>query len=197
MKVLIVPFVLFLFASCTSRSDLPAPVTSESSVQEEVQTPTQPTPTESEPVARVLPKITGKLNGNDWEGESIMNPPPYYKYGSRMMMSPDKPIFMMSFGRTSDNSSVNLSLLGELKKGVYSKENLQINYSDNAGTNVYEPAITASTVTVEVTDYQESGNSAIISGKITGSIVSETKGMTTLDLEWKDVKIDVWGMEAK
>jgi hypothetical protein len=122
-----------------------------------------------------------------------MNPPPYYKFGSRVMMSPDKPILMMSFGRVSDNSSVNFNLKRALKVGTYSKESLDINYSDNSGTNVYEPSNATSTVKVEVTKYEESENSAIISGKITGTIFSTTKNTTTtLDLEWKDVKIDVW-----
>jgi hypothetical protein len=87
---------------------------------------------------------------------------------------------------------VNFDLKGGLKVGTYTKDMLEINFSDNAGTNVYAPADAGSNVVVEITSYVESGKSAIISGKISGTIVTELRGTTTLDLEWKDIVIDVW-----
>lgn len=141
--------------------------------------------------------LKGKVNGGDWEWKSIMNPPPYYKFGSRAMLSPDTPLLKMSFRRESDNSSVNFDLKGGLKVWTYTKDILDINYSDNTGTNVYSTTDNLSNVTVEVTSYVESENRATISGKITGTIVSGTRGTTSLDLEWKDIVIDVWWEEAK
>lgn len=138
--------------------------------------------------------LKGKINGQDWEGKSQINPPPYYKYGSRAMMSPDNPIFKMSFYRESDSSSVNFDLKWALKVGVYTGNALYLNFSGNAGTTESK---SGDDVRVEVTSYIENGNTATISGKITGSISDKDHGTKQLDLEWKDAKIDVWGMEAK
>jgi hypothetical protein len=65
---------------------------------------------------------------------------------------------------------------------------LNINYSDNNGTNVYDKT---SDVYVEITSYVENGNTAMISGKISGTIQG-SRGSSTIEAEWKDAKIDVW-----
>ena len=142
--------------------------------------------------------LKGKINGQDWEGKSMMNPPPYYKYGSRAMMSPDTPIFKMSFWQDKDSSSVNFDLKGGLKVGTYAGNNLYINFSGNKGTiESHNTDSDKPDVRVEVTSYTENGNTATISGKISGTLSDRDRGTVILDLEWKDAKIDVWGMEAK
>ncbi len=157
--------------------------------------PTADTPTVATQVSELV--LKWRVNGEDWEGKSQINPPPYYKYGSRAMMSPDMPIFKMSFVRESDNSSVNFDLLGTLKTGVYTKNTLYINHAGKGFAHVHETDDGNSNIKVEVTAYAENGNTATISGKITGTIDDPRWGKSTLDLEWKDAKIDVWGMEAK
>lgn len=76
----------------------------------------------------------------------------------------------MSFVRESDNSSVNFDLLGTLKTGVYTKNTLYINHAGKGFAHIHETNDGGSNVKVEVTAYAENGNTATISGKITGTI---------------------------
>ena len=188
-------FCLFLASTCCLASCSPSmkPLTPSSwSVSENISTWSV-----SENLPREKITFKGTLNGTSWEGKSIFNPPPYYKYGSRMMMSPDRPIFKMGFQSMSDTSTLSFDLLGELKVGKYTGSNLDINVSNEKGTTRHAPDDTLSDAVVEITSYTENGNSGVVSGKISGTIRSAWKDPITIEWTWIEAKIDIWGEEAK
>lgn len=138
----------------------------------------------------------GIVNGQPWQWKSILNPPPYYKFWSRAMLSPDRPTFLMSFEWENDQSSINFQLFWDLIVWLYTWRDLQINFSSMSGSIVYNQNDSASDITVEITDFTDSWNSGIVSGKLSGKIVA-WGSTVTLDGSWKDAKIDIWGEEAK
>ena len=143
-------------------------------------------------------KLNAKIEGQEWIWKSIFNPPPYYSKWSRMMLSPDTPIFKMWFLST-DDSNLSFDLFWELKVWEYTWEKLNLVYQWNKSMFVHGTTHNnmSKTIKVEITEYIPNWNTATISGRISWD-VSNTE-WKSISIEWSFEKavIDIWWEEAR